>query len=234
MSERIIKTEKPNIASIPAIVWGEESESAYIFVHGKQSRKEYAEQFAKIAEEKGFQTLSFDLPEHGERTDGERLDVWSGKKDLSEIADYAFKRWKNLSLFACSIGAYFSLETFGEMPFQKALFLSPIADMRCLVKQMMLWFDVSKERLETEKEIETPVDTLRWDYYNYILTHPVKEWKIPTHILYGGKDNLQSREVIENFCRSFGCELTVSENSEHPFMAEGDEKILEKWYREKI
>lgn len=229
-----MKTEKIYINNIPALIWGKESENAYIFVHGKMSRKEYAKQFALIAEEKGFQTLSFDLPEHGERTDGERLDVLNGKKDLSEVADYALKKWKNLSLFACSIGAYFSLETFGEMPFQKALFLSPIANMQYLVKQMMLWSDVSEERLKAEKEIETPVDTLRWDYYNYILAHPVKEWKIPTHILYGGKDNLQSREVIESFCRPFGCELTISENSEHPFMEKSDEKILENWYRKNI
>lgn len=229
-----IKEEKLLLSGIPAIIWGKESERVYIFVHGKMSRKEYAKQFALIAEEKGYQTISFDLPEHGERTDGERCDVWSGKKDLNIIADYAFEKFKEVSLFACSIGAYFSLEAYGERPFKKALFLSPIANMEYLVKQMMLWFDVSEERLKDEKEIETPVDTLRWDYYNYILAHPVKKWNIPTHILYGGKDNLQSREVIESFCRPFGCELTISENSEHPFMEKSDEKILENWYRKNI
>lgn len=229
-----MKTEKIYIKNIPAIVWGEESEKAYIFVHGKQSFKEYAEQFARIAESKGYQTISFDLPEHGARTDSERCDVWNGKKDLAAVADYAAGRWKELSLFACSIGAYFSLQAFGGKTFKKALFLSPIANMEYLVKQMMLWFDVSKERLEREKEIQTPVDTLRWDYYNYILSHPVKNWKTPTYILYGGKDNLQPREKIEEFSKKFGCTLTVSENSEHPFLAFGDEKILEKWYDENI
>ena len=87
---------------------------------------------------------------------------------------------------------------------------------------------------EKEKEIETPVDTLRWDYYNYILSHPITEWRIPTCVLYAGKDNLQPRDSIEACCKKFGCALTVSEESEHPFMAEGDEKILEKWYEENI
>ena len=41
-------------------------EKVYIHVHGKMSRKEYAEAFAEIAEKKGYQTISFDLPEHGE------------------------------------------------------------------------------------------------------------------------------------------------------------------------
>lgn len=230
----MMRTEKTEINFIPVLVWGRESEKAYVFVHGKQSRKEYAEQFARIAESKGYQTISFDLPEHGERTDKERCDVRSGKKDLTVVADYAFGRWKELSLYACSIGAYFSLETFGKWNFKKALFQSPIADMKTLTENMMLWFGVSKERLEKEKEIETPVDTLRWDYYNYILSHPVTEWSIPTCVLYAGKDNLQPRDSIEAFCKKFGCALTVSKESEHPFMAEGDEKILEKWYEENI
>ena len=226
--------KKISIENIPALVWGRESEKVYIFVHGKQSRKEYAAQFAAVAEEKGFQTLSFDLPEHGERTDGERCDVWGGKKDLTAVANYAFKRWKSVSLFACSIGAYFSLEALGERNLQKALFLSPIVNMRLLTENMMLWFGVSKERLEKEKEIATPIDFLRWDYYNYILAHPVESWKTSTAVLYGGKDSLQSRETIEAFCKKFGCTLTVSEESEHPFMAEGDEIILENWYYENI
>lgn len=56
------------IDGIPAILWGTASEKIYIHVHGKMSKKEYAEQFAIIADNKGYQTLSFDLPEHGERT----------------------------------------------------------------------------------------------------------------------------------------------------------------------
>lgn len=229
-----MKTEKIFIDNIPTLVWGEESEKVYIFVHGKQSAKEYAKQFASVAESKGFQTVSFDLPGHGERTDSERCDVWNGKKDLTKIADYAFGRWKNVSLFACSLGAYFSLETLSERNIEKALFLSPIVDMRLLTENMMLWFGVSAERLEKEQEVPTPIDVLRWDYYNYIISRPVTKWNIPTAILYGGKDNLQPRETLEAFCKKFGAVLTVSEESEHPFLTPNDEKILEKWYSENI
>ncbi|HVM73130.1 MAG TPA: hypothetical protein VMT91_15305, partial [Anaerolineales bacterium] len=55
------------IGSIPAIIWGTPSSNVYIFVHGRMSQKEDAEKFATMAERKGYQTLSFDLPEHGER-----------------------------------------------------------------------------------------------------------------------------------------------------------------------
>ena len=70
-----MKTQKFMLGDIPAILWGEDSNRVYVHVHGKMSRKEYAESFVAIAETKGCQTLSFDLPEHGERTDSKRCDV---------------------------------------------------------------------------------------------------------------------------------------------------------------
>ena len=84
------------------------------------------------------------------------------------------------------------------MPFEKALFQSPIVDMKRLVKNMMLWSGVTEAELESKKEIPSPVDTLRWDYYQYIISHPITQWSIPTAILYGGKDNLSRKERISN------------------------------------
>lgn len=217
------------LGDIPAILWGEDSNRVYVHVHGKMSRKEYAESFAAIAETKGYQTLSFDLPEHGERTDSKRCDVWNGVSDLRTISDYAFTNWERVSLYACSIGAYFSLNAYNTMPFEKALFQSPIVDMERLVKNMMLWSGVTEAELESKKEIPSPVDTLRWDYYQYIISHPITQWNIPTAILYGGKDNLQPEESVRAFAEKFGCSLTVSENSEHPFMAQSDALIVENW-----
>ena len=224
-----MKTQKFMLDDIPSILWGEDSNKVYVHVHGKMSRKEYAESFAAIAETKGYQTLSFDLPEHGERTDPKRCDVWSGVADLKTISDYAFANWEWVSLYACSIGAYFSLNAYNAMPFEKALFQSPIVDMERLVKNMMLWSGVTEAELESKKEIPSPVDTLRWDYYQYIISHPITQWNIPTAILYGGKDNLQPEESVRAFAEKFGCSLTVSENSEHPFMAQSDAPIVENW-----
>ena len=139
-----------------------------------------------------------------------------------------------VSLYACSIGAYFSLQTYWDKPFEKALFQSPIADMGYLAGRMMRWSGVTPEQLMEKGEIDTPVDPLRWDYYQYILAHPVKKWPISTAILYGGKDELQSPEVMEAFCQRFHCKLTVSPISEHPFMGKNDGKIVENWLRENI
>ena len=129
------------------------------------SRKEYADQFAIIAENNGYQVLRFDLPEHGERTDNSyRCDVWNGMYDLNAITDYVFGKWNHVSLFACSLGAYFALNAYVDRSFVKCLFQSPIVDMKWLVEHMMIWSGVTEKQLEEEKEIFMEIDTLRWDY----------------------------------------------------------------------
>ena len=225
-----MKTKNVRINHIPAIIWGEQSEKIYIHVHGKLSRKEYAAQFAEIAEKKGYQTLSFDLPEHGERNDTNyRCDIWNGMRDLTFISDYSFSHWKAVSLFACSLGAYFSLHTYGDKPFEKCLFQSPMVDMEYMIRQLFQWYDVTEERLCIEREIPTPFDTLRWDYFQYVLQHPINTWKLPTAILYGAKDNLQPIQIIQGFADRYHCKLTISENSEHPFMEAKDIEIVARW-----
>ena len=223
------------IGGIPAILWGRPSDRVYIHVHGKQSRKEYAEEFAALAEERGYQTLSFDLPRHGERQEeATPCDIWHGVDDLRLIGAYVFPRWREVSLFACSLGACFSLHAWQDRPFRRCLFQSPIVDMDWLIRQMMDWFGVTEERLRREREIPTPVDVLSWDYWQYIREHPVVRWDAPTAILYAGKDTLQSEEVIRSFAEAHNCRLTIAAGSEHPFMGEGDGAIVRRWLTENL
>ena len=227
--------EKIYIESIPAIVWGEKSSKAYIFVHGKLSKKEDAESFAEIAAGKGYQTISFDLPEHGERSEQEyRCDIFNGIADLDKIGEYVFGKWERVSLFGCSLGAFFSLNAYLDKHFENCLFQSPIVNMEYLIEQMFVWFNITEEQLRIQGEIQTPVDTMTWLYYTYVKEHPISKWTVPTHILYGAKDNLQSYEVINAFANKFNCCLTVSENSEHPFMEESDKTIVKTWMDKSI
>jgi len=103
-----MKTERLTIDSIPAIIWGERSDAAYIFVHGKQSSKEEAERFALNACREGFQTLSFDLPEHGERvSDFYPCVPDNAAHDLDVICEYARKNWEIVYLTTGSSSAGF-------------------------------------------------------------------------------------------------------------------------------
>jgi alpha-beta hydrolase superfamily lysophospholipase len=227
--------KKIYLENIPVIIWGEKSNKAYIFVHGKMSNKESAEAFAEIAASKGYQTISFDLPEHGERTDKQyKCNIANGIADLNQIGEYVFKKWKTVSLFGCSLGAFFSLHAYLDKHFENCLFQSPIVNMEYLIQQMFIWFNISEKQLKEKGEILTPVDTMSWPYYLYVKEHPIGKWTTPTHILYGAKDNLQSREVIDEFVRNFDCQLMVSQNSEHPFMNESDRTIVETWMKNNI
>lgn len=227
--------EKIHPANIPAVLWGQESDKAYIFVHGKMSNKESAETFAGIAADRGYQTISFDLPEHGERTDHNyRCTLANGITDLTKVGDYVFDRWKTVSLFGCSVGAFFSLHAYRDRHFDNCLFQSPIVNMEYLIRQMFTWFNITEERLRKEGDIPTPIDTMSWPYYQYVKDHPIDRWTAPTHILYGAKDHLQNREAIDEFVRKFNCRLTVSESSEHAFMNDGDKAIVEAWMRNNV
>jgi len=230
-----VKRTRIEINHIPTLVWGEKSDKVYLCVHGKMSSKESAEGIAIIAEQRGYQTISFDLPGHGERqNEDKRCDIWNGIRDLTAIGDYVFANWKEVSLYACSLGAYFCLNAYHTREIKKCLFQSPILDMEYLIKQMMIWFEISEERLAQEKEIDTPIDLMTWDYYQYVKEHPVPKWDVPTGILFAGRDMFQSIEIVKNFANKFNCVLTVSENSEHPFMGEEDGAIVEQWLRDNL
>ena len=230
-----MNVERISIGDIPALVWGAPSEKVYLCVHGKMSCKESAEGLAAIAAEKGVQTISFDLPQHGERQgETRRCDIWNGVQDLTAVADAVYARWREVNLYACSLGAFFSLHALADRPLGNCLFQSPIVDMDHLVQKMMLWFDITPERLEREREIDTPIDLLSWDYWQYVLQHPIRRWPWKTSILYAGQDDLQSREVMEAFAGRHGCHLTISEQSQHTFMDAADGPVVEAWLRQRL
>lgn len=164
------------IERIPSILWGPASDNLLIAVHGDQSNKadEVISILAGAAVEKGYQVLSFDLPEHGERREETLIcNAQNCVRDLMHILKYARTCSNSISVFGCSIGAYFSMLAYKDEQIRQALFLSPVVDMKRIINNMMTWFDVSEERLEKEQEVVTPIKTLYWDYYQYVLHHPL-------------------------------------------------------------
>ncbi len=78
-----MKTEQFEIDSIPAVLYGEPSKQGYLFLHGQMGHKEEAAAFAQVVCPKGFQVLSVDLPDHGQRRNrGETLTPWTAVPDI--------------------------------------------------------------------------------------------------------------------------------------------------------
>ena len=54
-------------------------------------------------------------------------------------------------------------------------------------------------------------------------------WKIPTHILYGEKDNLTAYGTIFEFAQRTNSTLSIMKNGEHWFHTEEQMKFLDEW-----
>lgn len=225
--------KKYKIEDIPVIEWGERKSHVFIAVHGNMSNKEdiVIQLLAESAVNKGYQVISFDLPQHGERK-GENIPckVQFCVQDLKKIIAYAKKQWNNISLFACSMGAYFSLLAYKEENLEQCLLLSPVVDMMRIIGNMMTWFSITPEMLQEKKEIETPIgQVLYWDYYTYVKEHPVETWETATAVLYGAKDEICEFETIENFVKLFHSKLQIMQEGAHYFHTDEQLEVYNDW-----
>lgn len=101
--------------------------------------------------------------------------------------------------------------------------------MLCGSPHMMMWANVTEDELCSKKEIQTDFsETLSWEYLCYVREHPIV-WTVPTHILYGEKDNLTDYETVSEFASQVNATLTVMKNAEHWFHTEEQMKFLDKW-----
>lgn len=234
--ENRICVEAFQIQDVPAILYGEASKKLYLYIHGKSGYKEEAESFAAIACRNGYQVLSFDLPEHGERKNEiDTFNPWHAVPELKSILSYAKDRWTHISVRANSIGAYFSMLSFAEEYIDQCLFVSPILDMEKLICNMMKWSGVSEELLKNKGVIPTNFgETLSWDYLSYVQNHRISKWTVPTSILYGTADNLTEKETVDSFVDRFGCKLTIMEGGEHWFHTPEQLEVLDQWTKDSI
>ena len=230
-----MKTQQFLIGQIPAVLYGENAERLWLFLHGQMGYKEEAEAFAKIVCPKGAQVLGIDLPGHGARQGrNEELNPWTVVPELQEVMDWVGVRWDSISLRANSIGAYFTMLALGDQAPDRALFVSPVLDMERLILDMMAWAGVSEQALCERGEVPTDFgETLSWAYLCYVREHPIA-WQVPTEILYAGGDHLVSRQSVEQFAAEHGAGLTVLEGGEHWFHTEEQMALLDSWVKKHL
>ncbi|MDD5936354.1 MAG: alpha/beta hydrolase [Clostridiales bacterium] len=224
-----------NIDEIPAILWGEESDNVYIYVHGKFGSKEDAGRFAEIVCKKGWQVLSFDLPEHGDRKiEKDCFDPWHVVPEMKEIMRFVKSSWVKVSLMGNSIGAWFAMLSFVEIKFDQCLFVCPILDMERLIINMMEDASVSLKELKDKKKIVTESgEVLSWKYLMYSKDYAIERWSSPTHIFYAEEDELTSRDTVDLFVDKFNCQLEVLKNSKHWIHTKEQVAVLEEWLDKK-
>ena len=227
------------IDNIPAILWGSKTKHLIVAVHGSMSRKDdtVISMLAEEAVSKGYQVLSFDLPQHGDRKNDTSYlcKTENCKKDLKTIMAYAHTLSDNISLFGCSMGAYFSLLAYKDEPLNQCLFLSPVVDMKRLIDSMMSYCSISEEMLVNQKVIATKIgQTLYYDDYCYVKENPINEWDKPTSILYGRNDTTCAFDTITSFKDKFNCCLTIMPDGEHYFHTAEQLSFYKEWLYENI
>ena len=229
--EMDVEKRADKISGVPAILWGSRSNKVYVCVHGQGGNKEEAELLASIACRRGWQVIGFDLPEHGDRKrGGSAFAPWHVVPELSHILSYIKERWTEIALFASSIGAWFSLLSFSGETFKRCLFVSPVLDMKHLMANRMLRAGVSEERLKREHSVPTSFgEALSWEYWTYVLDHPIVKWETPTSMLYAENDDLVPFDTVQHFAQEFNAAISVMKQGEHWFHTPRQIDYLRQW-----
>ena len=230
-----MKQQKLTIAGAPAILYGSRSRRVYLYIHGKNGCKEEAERFANTACACGWQVLAIDLPEHGSRKNGpEKLVPWVVIPELQAVYARMQPVWPHIRLYGISIGAWFAMQALQAEKPEKALFVSPVVDMETLITNMMQGTNVTEAQLQAAGKIPTSFgETLSWPYLCWVREHPL-QWHTPTQVLYGDKDALTSRAVMERFRQESGARLTIMEGGEHWFHTPLQLAVMQSWEEENL
>lgn len=196
---------------------------AVVYIHGKNGSPDEAEHYRSFFPD--CEVLGFDY----------RAETpWEAVEEYRAYFDRQLAAFESVSLIGNSIGAFFALCALGERKIERAWFISPVGDMEKLITDMMSWAGVSEDELREKGEIETAFgETLSWEYLSWVRTHPVS-WPIPTAILYGDQDNLQSPETMRHFADGIGADLTVMSGGEHWFHTPEQMAFLDTWMKETV
>ena len=192
-----------------------------IYIHGKGGSAEEAEHYRPLFPD--CDVIGFDY---------KAQTPWDAAEEFPKLFDAACEKYESVVLVANSIGAYFAMNALEDKPIEKAYFISPVVDMPHLITDMMTWTNVTEDELREKGEIKTTFgETLSWEYLCYAREHHVR-WTIPTHILYGEKDNLTSLQTMSAFAEKIHAALTVMPGGEHWFHTEEQMAFLDQWIQQ--
>lgn len=189
-----------------------------VYIHGKGGNSAEAEHYKPFFKDSAVIGLDY-----------KAKSPWEAKEEFPKLFDAVTHGYQSVEIIANSIGAFFAMSALTDKPIDKAYFISPIVDMQKLISNMMIWADVTEAQLQDQKEIQTDFgETLSWEYLCYVREHSAV-WAVPTHILYGEKDNLTSYGTVSDFARKIKATLTVMKNGEHWFHTDDQLAFLDNW-----
>lgn len=202
---------------------GRKTNEAVLYIHGKGGNAGEAEHYRTFFP--GRDVYGFDYKAEN---------PWDAKKEFSDKVAELAENYDRIILIAVSIGAYFSMNAGISKFIDKAFFVSPIVNLEKLILDMINWAGTSERELEKRKIIPVDFgDDLSWEYLQYVRNHKIS-WDVPTEILYGSADHLQSVDTIQEFATKISAKLTIMEGGEHWFHTDEQMSFLDQWLQTKI
>ena len=156
---------------------------------------------------------------------------WETGREIRDAVERLRARYDGITLIANSIGAYFSMCAGIDGLLRRAYFISPIVDMERLLLDILAWSGATERELEQRGTIPTSFgEELSWTDLCRVRAYPIR-WRVPTAILYGGRDELTKYETVAAFAAAHNAELTVMPDGEHWFHTEDQMQFLDRWIK---
>lgn len=194
-----------------------------VYIHGKGGSVDEAEHYKSLFAD--FDVIGFDY---------QAQTPWEAKNEFPHFFAKISAKYEKISIIANSIGAFYAMHALNDKKISEAFFISPIVNMEHLIENMIRWANVTETELQQKKTIQTEFgETLSWEYLNWVRNNRIN-WHIPTHILYGSNDNLQSSEDIKDFALKTGADVMILDGGEHWFHTEEQMHFLDNWILNKI
>lgn len=187
---------------------------AVIYIHGQGGNAKESEHYKPLFPD--FEVIGFDYKAET---------PWDAKAEFKDYFKQINKIYNTIYIIANSIGAYFTMNAdIDNNIIKQAYFISPIVDMERIIIDMMNQSGVTEDELQDKKEI----GTLSWEYLCYVRKNLIK-WNVPTHIIYGKKDNFTNFEIITEFAKNHCASLNVMPDGEHWFHTPEQMNYLDNW-----
>jgi len=189
-----------------------------VYVHGKGGSAAEAGHYRSLL--RGYDVIGFDY----------RAETpWEAQTEFPAFFGPLRGQYRTVVLIANSIGAYFAMNALSARQLDRALLISPIADMEGLILGRMARLGITQERLRAEGEIPAEDgEPLSWRYLQHAREVPTA-WDVPTEILYGDRDFLTPPEAMAAFAKRIGAGLTVLAGGEHWFHTKEQMAFLDRW-----
>lgn len=195
---------------------------AMIYIHGRYETEQAAQKYKDNCQ--GYELYGFKY------SDSENA-PWLVDEHLKELYDSLRGEYEAVGVIGNSIGAYFAMYSLSGRDVEKALFISPLFDVEGNILSIMRYYGLTEAELKARGEVKTKYGRLlSWPYLEFVRKTKLS-WKVPTYILYGENDRLNSRESIERFAAEHSAELSVMPGGEHWFHTEEQLAFLNSWMK---